>query len=461
MDPLLTRRAFLSRSSLSLGSLALGTLLGGRDRPAPGARARSVIWLSMSGAPSQHDLFEDKPELARRDGEPVPDSFLKGERFAFLGNGKATLLGPRWPIRRHGPDGTPLSDLLPHHRRIAGHVTWVRSMVTDEINHVPAELLLHTGSPRQGRPTLGAWLSWGLGAANRDLPAYVVLASGKASRCGTACQGSGFLPARHQGVPLRSGGEPVWFLANPPGIDRELRRAQLDAARALHEADLALVGDPGIEARIAACESAFRMQAAVPELVDLAGEDAATLELYGCQPNARGFAANCLLARRLVERGVRFVHLVHGGFDHHGGGDENLLADLPLRCQQVDQGSAALVLDLERRGLLESTLVVWGGEFGRTPMLQGPRREHDLGRDHQRTAFTLWLAGGGVRRGFDHGRTDELGMHVADGAVHVHDLQATVLHLLGIDHEQLTFRHQGRDFRLTDVHGKVVRELLA
>ncbi len=415
----------------------------------------------MIGAPSQLDLFEHKPLLDRHDGEVPPAELLRGEHFAFLGDGTdATLLASPWPKARHGRHGTWLSDLLPHHRRIVDKVTWLHALETDVVNHVPAQMLLHTGSPRPGRPTLGAWLDWGLGRLADDLPAYVVLASGKAGRCGTACWQSGFLPSRHQGVALRADGEPVLFLEDPAGLPRAARRAALAAQRDLDRGRLAVTGDPDADARIAAAELAFRMQRSVPELTDLGSEDPTTLELYGAVPGQRSFGANCLLARRLVERGCRFVQLVHGGWDHHGGAsDQNLFTNLPQRAREVDRGAAALVLDLERRGLLAETLVLFGGEFGRTPMLQGPRSAGMLGRDHQRTAFSMWIAGGDFAPGLHHGTTDDFGFRGVDGVVHVHDLNATLLDQLGIDHERFTFRSQGRDYRLTDVHGRVVHEL--
>ena len=458
----LPRRAFL-RMAPALGAAALQGLTHGRAGGAHHApRARSVIWLGMVGAPSQVDLFAHKPELDAMDDQFVPPSLLRQDRFAFLGDGKARLLASPWRKTQHGASGAWLSELLPYHRTIVDRVAFVHSMQSDEFNHVPAQLLQHTGAPRLGRPTMGAWLSYGLGSANEDLPAYVVLASGKAGRCGASCWGSGFLPSRHQGVQLRGDGDPVLFLGDPPGFDAALRQARLDAIVALDAEHSKAHGDPEIATRLAAYELAARMQAAMPGVVDLRSESKATLGQYGVDPAQASFARNCLLARRLVERGVRFVHLVHGGWDHHGGtGDQNLLTNLPQRCREVDQASAALVLDLQARGLLDDTLVVFAGEFGRTPMLQGERRKDQLGRDHLRTAFTVWLAGGGVRAGLQFGVTDELGLNVVRDPVHVHDLQATILHLLGIDHERLTFRHLGRDFRLTDVSGRVVSGLLA
>jgi Protein of unknown function (DUF1501) len=475
-DPLtaLTRRHFLGRAGAGLGGIALLSLLledAARSAPASdplapkkphfAPKAKRVIYLSMFGAPSQLDLFDHKPELIKRDGQPVPESLVKGQEFVFIGNGKTQLLASPWKWSRHGRNGTWLSDRLPHHRAIVDDVAFVHTMQTNEMNHVPATLLLQTGSPRMGRPAMGAWVTYGLGTANRDLPGFVVLASGKASRCGSTCWSSGFLPTHYQGVQLRSQGDPVLYLSNPPGIDRELRRASLDTLNELNNRALVRLNDPEIATRISAFELAFRMQTSVPNLLDLRKEPKHVLRLYGAEPGKPSFAGNCLLARRLVESGVRFVQLVHGGWDHHGGGDQNLLTNLPQRAREVDQGAAALIQDLKHRDLLKDTLVVFGGEFGRTPMLQGERSATNLGRDHLRTAFTVWLAGGGVKPGLHLGETDDFGMKPVRDAVHVHDLQATILHLLGLEHTRLTYKYQGRAFRLTDVHGKVVEKLLA
>ena len=340
-------------------------------------------------------------------------------------------------------------------------ITFVRSIHTDEFNHVPAQLFINTGSPRMGRPCMGSWVTYGLGSEAQDLPGFIVLASGKAGRCGTACWGSGFLPTFYQGVQFRSEGDPVPFLSNPPGMSDPLRRESLDTLRVLNEKKLQDMGDPEIATRIASAEMAYRMQTSVPELTDISKEPKSIHEMYGTEPGKVSFGNNCLLARRLVERGVRFVQIYHGGWDHHGGnGDENLLTNLPERCRQTDRAAAALIKDLKQCGLFDETLVIWGGEFGRTPMLQGERSKKILGRDHHRSAFTIWLAGGGIKRGFDLGATDELGYNIVEDPVHIHDLQATILHLLGLDHTQLTYQFQGRDFRLTDVYGKVVHKLL-
>ena len=462
-----TRRAFLHRSGVGLGAAALGGLLGQALGAAGGAplqthfapRAKRVIYLHMVGAPSQLDLFDHKPALERYDGRPAPDEFIKGKRFAFL-RGHPKIAASRHAFHRHGQSGAEISELLPHLAGVADELAFVKSLHTDEFNHAPAQLFLHTGFGRLGRPSMGSWVTYGLGSENADLPAYVVLVSGPLAGAGTSLWGPGFLPSVHQGVQFRSSGEPVLFLRNPEGHGPADRRRVLDTVRTLNEAQLADVGDPEIATRISQYEMAFRMQTSVPELMDISRESKETLELYGAQPGKASFANNCLLARRLVERGVRMVQLYDSDWDHHA----DLATRLPRKCKDVDQGMAALVTDLKRRGLLDDTLVIWGGEFGRTPMSQtdsGAGAATKPGRDHHKDAFTMWLAGGGVKRGVTYGRTDDLGYGIAERPVHVHDLNATVLHLLGLDHERLTFRYQGRDFRLTDVHGKVVSDLIA
>jgi hypothetical protein len=472
----LTRRHFLTRAA-GLGPIALLSLLADETaasapsihanplapkHPHFPAKAKSVIYLGQIGAPSQLDLFDYKPELVKNDGKPVPDSLVQGQKFVFIGGGKTQLLASPWKWSQHGRNDTWLTDRLPFHRAIVDDIAFIHSMHTNEMNHVPANLLLQTGSPRMGRPTMGAWVTYGLGSENKNLPGFVVLASGKAGRCGSACWSSGFLPSVYQGVQLRSQGDPVLYLSNPAGVSRALRRASLDALKELNGRALEKFNDPEIATRINSFEMAYRMQTSVPELMDIGREPAHIHKLYGTEPGKPTFANNCLLARRLVERGVRFVQLIHGGWDHHGGsGDQNLLTNLPQRAREVDQGAAALIQDLKRRGLLDTTLVIFGGEFGRTPMLQGPRLPRELGRDHLRTAFTFWLAGAGIKPGLHLGKTDDFGMKPIEDSVHVHDLQATILHLLGMDHEKLTFRFQGRDFRLTDVHGEVVKKILA
>jgi uncharacterized protein (DUF1501 family) len=466
----LHRRALFHRGGMGIGSLALGWLLGQESRgsetgpslPQPHfpARAKSVNFLHMVGAPSQLELFDHKPTLAKYDGEPCPQHLLEGKRFAFL-RGHPSLLGPRFKFARHGHSGLELSELLPHLATVADDLAVVKTVHTEQINHGPAQLMFHTGFGRFGRPSIGAWVSYGLASENRDLPAYVVMVTGKVAGAGSALWGSGFLPGRHQGVEFRSQGDPVLFLSNPAGIEAADRRRLLDGVQALNRQQLADVGDPEIATRIAQYEMSFRMQASLPELMDLAGESAMTLTAYGAKPGEASFANNCLLARRLVERGVRFVQLFHADWDTHG----NIDSTLPARCREVDQPMAALVHDLKQRGLLDETLVVWGGEFGRTPMLQGTDADDNPaakpGRDHHKDAFCVWLAGGGVKGGTTVGQTDDLGYTIAEDPVHVNDLHATLLHLLGLDHERLTYKFQGRQYRLTDVAGRVVAKLLA
>jgi hypothetical protein len=461
-----TRRHFFRTGGVGIGSMALSSMLNRSSLSAAPAgsgthfqpKAKSVIFLCQDGAPSQLDLFDYKPKLQQHHGTPVPEDLIKGERFAFL-SGQPQLLGPQFKFSRHGKTETYLSELLPHTAGIADDVAFIYSLTTDQFNHVPAILKLFTGHQRPGRPSMGSWLTYGLGSMNQDLPGFVVLASGRGSRCGSACHGPGFLPTRHQGVPFRAGGEPVLFLSNPPGISGDVRRESLDALRDLNASRLESLGDAEIETRIASYEMAFRMQSSVPTLMDISREPKSILEMYGAEPGKRSFANNCLLARRLVESGVRFVQLMHGEWDHHGGTRTSLRRDLPARCSEVDQASAALIKDLKERGMLDETLVIWGGEFGRTPMLQGEPDDPNVGRDHHRS-FTIWLSGGGIKSGVRFGKTDELGYRVAENPVTVHDLQATILHLMGLDHTRLTFKFQGRNYRLTDVHGEVLRELL-
>ncbi|MFP6673738.1 MAG: DUF1501 domain-containing protein, partial [Pirellulaceae bacterium] len=376
--------------------------------------------------------------------------------FAFL-KGDEKLLGAHHKFGRVGQSGSQISDLLPHHRKIADEACFIKSMHTDVFNHGPAKIFLQTGSPQPGRPSMGSWVTYGIGSHADNLPGFVVLQSGpRGPRGGSALWSSGFLPTNHQGVPFRGQGDPILNLKNPPGFDRNSQRAFTDAVNGLNSLRHEVVGDPEIQTRIAAYEMAYRMQISAPELMDIGSESQRTLDMYGAEPGKPSFANNALLARRLVERGVRFVQLYHSSWDQHGA-EQSLEEELPLRCKQVDQASAALVLDLKQRGLLDETIVIWGGEFGRTPMGQTNK---PTGRDHHVDCFTMWLAGGGIRPGISYGQTDEFGFSVAENPVHVHDLQATILHLLGIDHESLTFRFQGRDFRLTDVHGHVVHDIL-
>lgn len=457
------RREFLHRSGLSLGGLALSQLLA-RDgygvaprQPHFAPRAKSVIFLFMAGGPSQLDLFEDKPVLRQHHGELPPESYLDGKRFAFL-KGTEKLLASAQQFARYGECGQSLCSLLPHHRRIVDDVTWLHAMKTDVFNHGPAKIFVNTGSAQPGRPSMGSWLTYGLGSEAEDLPGFVVLQSGpRGPRGGSALWSSGFLPTAYQGVPFRDGPEPILDLRSPPGVTRAREQASMETIEALNREHFAKVGDPEIETRVAAYEMAFKMQSSAPRLMDLHQETPETLGLYGATPGQPSFANNCLLARRLVERGVRFVQLYHTNWDHHGGPTENLEKHFPAICREVDQASAALVLDLKRRGLLDETIVIWGGEFGRTPM--GEIRQ-TTGRDHHIDAYSMWVAGGGFRRGHIHGKTDELGLTGVEDAKHVHDLQATILHLMGIDHEKLTYRFQGRDFRLTDVGGEVITDII-
>ncbi len=463
-----SRREFFKQG---LSAMALGGLLARDLRAATPAnpllaraphfpaKAKHIIYLHMIGAPSQLDLFDPKPALMQYDGQKCPEEFTKGRRFAFIG-GELHLAGSKFSFAKHGQSGAELSELLPHLAGVTDDICIVKSLHTDEINHAPAQMFLHSGFGRGGRPSLGSWVTYGLGTENQDLPAYVVLLSGPAGGAGTALWSTGFLPSVYQGIQFRSSGEPVLFLENPRGQSREDRRAVLDAVQELNRAQLADVGDPEISTRISQYEMAYRMQASVPDLMDISKESPQTLELYGAIPGKSSFANNCLLARRLVERGVRIVQLFDSDWDHHSA----LGKRLPTKCKDVDQAMAALVADLKQRGLLEDTLVVWGGEFGRTPLRQGADgegRKTDPGRDHHKDAFTMWLAGGGIKPGTTYGKTDDLGFNATENPVHVHDLNATVLHLLGLDHERLTFRYQGRDFRLTDVHGEVVKGILA
>ena len=475
----LTRRHFFSRCGVGLGSIALASLIdrsgvragtGGASGAHPLApkathfrpRAKNVIYLFMAGGPSQLELFDHKPRLNALNGQAIPDSYLQGRRFAFMDSSfknRSTLLGSKRSFRQHGPSGMWVSELFPHTTGIAGDVTFVRTCATNVFNHAPAKLFMNTGSSQFGRPSLGSWLTYGIGSEADNLPGFVVLQSGpRGPRGGAVNWGSGFLPTTFQGVPLRAQGEPILNLTAPEGIDPDRQRRTLDAVRDLNLQRLVDTGDPEIATRIAAYEMAYRMQTSAPEAMDLKGESRATLDLYGVDPAKPSFARNCLLARRLVERGVRFVQLYHTNWDSHGGPGETLESDFEKVCRDVDQAQAALVRDLKSRGLLEDTLVIWGGEFGRTPM--GENREK-TGRNHHIDAFTIWMAGGGVKAGAVVGETDELGFGPVRDRVHVHDLHATVLHLLGLDHERLTFRFQGRDFRLTDVHGELVPALMA
>lgn len=457
----LSRRQLLGRFGMGMGTVALANLLGTGAGCAAGThvapRAKRVISLFQSGAPSQLDLFDYKPVLAERNGENLPESIRQGQRLTSMSANQARfpLAGSQFKFSQHGESGTWVSELLPHTAAIADELCVVKSVYTEAINHDPAITFLQTGSQLSGRPSMGSWLSYGLGSENENLPAFVVLISKDqgGQPVYDRLWGSGFLPASHQGVRFRPGRDPILFLNNPDGVSRESRRLLVRRLRRLHESAFADSGEAAIEDRIAQHEMAFRMQVSVPEVTDLSDEPDATFEAYGPDSRKPGtFAANCILARRLAERGVRCTQLFHRGWDQH----DNLPRGIRPQCRETDQASAALVTDLKERGLLDDTLVIWGGEFGRTCYSQGALTRDNYGRDHHPRCFTVWMAGGGVNAGTSYGTTDAFGYNVADKGVHVHDLHATILHLLGIDHEKLTFKAQGRRFRLTDVHGKVV-----
>jgi hypothetical protein len=478
-----TRRQLFKRCSTGMGAIALSSLLNERlsaettsaSKPAPvpsdplavrpphfAPKARNIIYLHMAGAPSQLDLFDPKPKLQEYDRQPIPASFTRGERFAFI-KGTPKILGSPYKFAAHGKSGIVLSELLPKLATVVDDIAVVRSLHTDQFNHAPAQLFVHTGSQLQGRPSMGSWVTYGLGTENRDLPGFVVLVSGPNNPDGgTALWSSGYLPSVYQGTQFRSQGEPVLFVSNPSGMSSEVRRDSLDAIRDLNAAHFSCCGDPEIVTRIEQYELAYRMQTTVPELSDISQEPPAIHEMYGTQPGRLSFANNCLLARRLVERGVRFVQLYDWGWDHHGTGtSDDLMHALPRKCKEIDQACTALLTDLKARGLLDETLVVWGGEFGRTPMNEARNGSTFLGRDHHPHTFTIWMAGGGIRPGITYGATDELGYQPTENPVHVHDLQATILACMGLEHTKLTYRFQGRDFRLTDVYGNVVHDLMA
>ena len=480
------RREFFGRSACGLGTAALATLLaqsglesaravgpttsnpplGLPGLPHAAARAKHVIYLFQNGAPTHVDLYDYKPQLKKLHGQPVPESYLGDKRFSTMtGNPKGKLmLSEVEPFRQHGDSGAWVSNFLPHIAGVADELCFVKSLHTEAVNHAPGISFFLSGAQLPGRPTLGAWLSYGLGCETDSLPAFVVMTSvSKGTSCGQIFYdfywGSGFLPSKFQGVKFRGSSEPVLYLNNPEGMNREMRRGLLDDIAKINELKLQDFGDPEISTRIAQYEMAYRMQASVPELTDFSNESKATLEMYGPDAlNPGTFAYNCVMARRLVERGTRFVQVMHAGWDQHN----SLTTELYNQCRDTDQPSAALIKDLKQRGLLDDTLVIWGGEFGRTPFIQGDINNRPRwGRDHHPYAFTVWMAGGGIKPGISYGQSDDLGINVAHNGVHVHDFQATVLHLLGIDHEQLTFKFQGRYFRLTDVHGQVVPEILA
>ncbi len=472
-----TRRHFLQRAGqFSLGSIALNALLGGDAfasdaevnplaprKPHFAPKAKRVVYLHMSGGPPHLDIFDYKPELVKHDGEFAPDQFVKGKKFAFT-TGTPKLMGTPHTFAQYGKGGTWMSDAIPNFRGIADDICVVKSMFTDQFNHAPAELMLFTGSARQGRPSMGSWVTYGLGTENENLPGFVVLiSSGVQPSGGQGLWGTGFIPSVFQGVQCRSKGDPVLYVSDPPGMDRELRRKTLDALRDLNEEQARELGHPETATRIAQYELAFRMQTSVPEVMDITREPQTVLDDYGAKPGEASFANNCLLARRLLEQGVRFVQLFDWGWDFHGtNANEEIKDGLTRKMTRTDKPVAALIRDLKQSGLLDDTLVVWGGEFGRTPFREGRTSTSALlGRDHFPDAFSIFLAGGGIKPGISYGETDELGFSIVENKVHIHDLQATILHLLGFNHEKLTYRFQGRDFRLTDVHGKIVKGILA
>ncbi len=480
MDPVtqhsaqLTRRHFFGRSSTGIGAAALASLLGGGATASPGVsglphfapRAKRVIYLFMNGAPTHVDLFDYKPKLKELHGKPVPQEYVGGKRFSTMtGNPKGKLmLSPVEPFHRRGQSGAWVSDLMPHTAGIADDLCFIKSMHTEQVNHSPAVTFFLTGSEMAGRPSMGSWLTYGLGSETDNLPAFSVMTSvSKGTSCGQIFYdyywSSGFLPSRLQGVKFRSGGDPVLYLSSPDGVSRPVRRGILDDLAKLNELRYRDVSDPAISTRISQYELAYKMQASVPELSDISQEPQHVLDLYGPQVKERGtFAHNCLMARRLIERGSRFVQLMHAGWDQHN----SITTELYTQCRDTDQPSAGLVQDLKQRGLLEDTLVIWGGEFGRTPFIQGNLKDRKRwGRDHHPYAFTTWMAGGGVKPGITWGASDDLAINSVTDKVHVHDFQATILHLLGIDHERLDFKFQGRRYRLTDVHGKVVKGIIA
>lgn len=469
-----TRRTFFKEVGYGIGGVALTSLLAeaglaqqvrtdpmAPKKPHFAPKAKNVIYLFMAGAPSQVDLFDPKPTLVKYNGQDCPDEILKGERFAFI-RGKPKLMGSPYAFNQVGESGQWVSELLPHFKDIADDVAVIRTMRTDQFNHAPAQIFMNTGFQVPGRPSMGSWLTYGLGSESKDLPGFVVLISGENNPDGgTSCWSSGFIPSAYQGVEFRSQGDAVLYVSNPEGVTSELRRDTLDALRELNKLQFQRTLDPEVEARIAQYELAYRMQSSVPELMEIAKEPKEVHELYGTEPGKKSFANNCLLARRMVERGVRFVQLYHRGWDNHGTSEgDDIMHRLPKLCQETDKAAAALIIDLKRKGLLDETLVVWGGEFGRTPMNEARDGSTYKGRDHHPRCFTMWMAGGGIKPGISYGKTDELGYNVEENPVHVHDLQATVLNQLGIDHTRLTYHYQGRDFRLTDVSGEVISGLL-
>jgi hypothetical protein len=462
-----SRRHFLKDCGVGLGKIGLASLLADQTFGAPGPlsvkqphyapKVKRVIHLFMAGAPSQLEMFDSKPMLTKYEGKPIPPEVIGGQRYAFI-RPDAAALGPRFKFAKHGQSGIELGETLPHLAEIVDDITLIKSVHTDQFNHAPAQIFFQTGFPVPGRPSMGSWVLYGLGAETQNLPAFVVMSTGSGLSGGSALWSSGFLPSVYTGVRFRNTGDPILNVTSPEGIDAKVQRDSLDLIGELNRKRLGTVGDPEIATRIANYEMAFRLQSSAPELTDLKSESKETLDMYGCDPDKPNFARACLLARRMIERGVRFVNIYHEGWDAHS----NVEGNVRNNCKQTDQASAALVKDLKQRGLLDDTLVIWGGEFGRTPMVEtNPALGRALGRDHHPQAFSVWMAGGGVKKGFTMGATDELGFNIVEDPVHVFDLQATIMHLLGFDHERLTFRTQGRDFRLTDIHGQIIKKMLA
>ena len=458
----LTRRHFFSECGYGVGKIALAGLLTGavgkaRARTHFAPQAKRVIHLFQAGAPSQLELFDNKPKLKQLEGKPLPPSVIGDQRYAFIQR-DAAVLGPRFGFARHGQCGAELSDKLPYLAKVVDDIAIIRSMHTDQFNHAPGQIFFNTGFAQPGRPCLGSWLSYGLGAETSNLPAFVVLSTGGGISGGSALWSAGFMPGKHAGVRFRNSGDPILNVSHPEGVDTELQRKSIDLIGALNRRRLEVENNPEIATRIESYEMAYRLQTSAPELMDIKSESAETLKLYGADPTKPSYARACLLARRMIERGVRCVNIYHSGWDAHS----NVAGNVTNNARTTDRASAALITDLKRRGLLEDTLVIWGGEFGRTPMVESnPTLNRSQGRDHHPQAFSLWMAGGGVKGGVTLGATDELGFHITDRPAHIHDLQATILHLLGLDHERLTFHHGGRDYRLTDVHGKLIREIIA
>jgi len=473
-DPMdVTRRHFFAECGVGVGKIALAGLLSGALRqsangtqsvsplaprpPHSPGKAKAVIQLFMAGAPSQLELFDHKPKLAEIEGKPLPPEVIGGQRYAFI-RPDAAVLGPRFTFAKHGQCGAELSEMLPWLAKVTDDIAIVKSCRTDQFNHAPAQIFMNCGFAQPGRPSMGSWVTYGLGSESDELPAFVVMSTGSGISGGSACWSSGFLPSVYTGTRFRNAGPPILNVDSPEGADALLEADTLALVSSLNRRRLIADGDPEIATRIASYEMAHRLQTSAPDLMNLADETPETLALYGCKPEESSFARACLIARRLVERGVRFVTIYHEGWDAHS----DVAGNVKKNSGATDQGSAALVADLKQRGMLDSTLVVWGGEFGRTPMVESSAvLGRSLGRDHHPNAFTMWLAGGGIKGGITYGETDELGFHIARDEVHVHDLQATILHCLGLDHEQLTYRYQGRDFRLTDVHGHVVNGILS